>query len=420
MQILLISYYYPPCNSIASNRVVSIVECLTAAGYKVTVITRGWSGNENTWNTFLNDSPNNEPKKAEIKNGTIIYLPYRSYTPSNNLFIRKFKTLFNLLSGKFNPEVNSLDFYEYIWKNKTELGEFDFLITSAPPLNIVYLGSKIYKLFPNIKWICDFRDLQNHILLSKKPRLNKFQRFEHSIIKYYLKRWLKSAYLCTVASEPFASFLNTLNVKSELVLNGFDINMFNSLDKINTDLFEITVLGTIYPHQEIDFFLSTLELFIKDKDSNRVRVNFIGTNSIPEVASTINKRLDKFCETTDKIPIKQALNIGSRSAVLIYPGWKGYKGMYSGKFFDYLALRRPILIAPSDEDVLERILFNLGNGMAAKTIEEGCSYLNSLYKKWLINPKGLIINKTNVNDLNQYSRQHQNKKFINLIVDGTQ
>lgn len=48
---------------------------------------------------------------------------------------------------------------------------------------------------------------------------------------------------------------------------------------------------------------------------------------------------------TNRIDRLEALSMSARSYVLYYIGWKGYRGIYSGKIFEYLGLQRNILLA---------------------------------------------------------------------------
>lgn len=92
-------------------------------------------------------------------------------------------------------------------------------------------------------------------------------------------------------------------------------------------------------------------------------------------------------------------------------GWPGYKGMYSGKIFEYLGLKKNIIIAPGDNDVIDNLIQKTKSGISANSKEEITSYILSKYNEWKTNPQ---IKYDGVNT-EQYSRENQNKKIITAL-----
>lgn len=411
MNFLIVSYYAQPCNSVATLRINAIIDKILSDKNKVTVISRNWKGNENTWQSYLSDE---EAYKINYSdNIKYIYLPYKKYKYNTIGFIRKIKWIINALKGVFSIETNTLQFYEYIKTNFSK-NEFDYIITSSPPLNIVKLGFKLKKYFINSKWIVDFRDLQNHVLLQSNIRLTFKTQFEQILIKWHLKKWLRKSEFCLVANKEFSIFLNAINCKTEIVLNGFNCNNFNDLPKIDSTIFQITLLGTIYNEQNINLLLQIINKFYEQNKDEIIKINFIGTGAIHQVKEKIEKIiLPKFI-ITDRISYTDALNIGSKSAVLIYAGWKGYKGVYSKKIFDYIGLKRHILIAPNDNDVIEEIIYTIGYGKITDSVDVGVAYLSDLYKLWKIKDERIYPNvETAV--YNKYSINVQLDKLLDRL-----
>ncbi len=416
MKILFITYYFPPCSSIASNRTISFFDSLDRAGYSVDLVTRGWGGNENLWSDYVNNSQNIDVQIEQNKNHTIHYLPYQKSRQLFNqkyVLFRKLNTLKNFICGRFSNEVNTFQFYDYCNSLMKE-NNYSILLTSSPPININKLGYKLTSNYPNLKWIADFRDLQNHILLPKKPQATLIEKIEHFFLDKYLSVWLQKSSRVFVASEPFQKYLKKKKINTSVLLNGFEERLMDLPQELNTEnKFIITILGTIYPKQEIQFFLDTLKQFISDK-STRVQLKFIGLNTIPEVAEHFREELGENCLITNKIPRAEAIKIATNSHLLAYIGWKGYKGVYSGKIFEYLALGKNIFITPSDRDVIEQLINKTKSGFCANSIEDGLVYLNSEFKNWETK-KYIYHGKTEI--IRTYSREFQNKKLINCVKE---
>lgn len=412
MNVLIVSYYFTPCNSISSNRVDSFYNSLLNAGHKVTVVTRGWENNGNVWEDYINTSHNNNPIKVENKNSTIWYLPYTKTKLYSNRILSKINTFLNFVNGNFTIEANTFSFYNFT-KQLFYNQKFEYVIVSAPPFNIVKFAYKLKKEFPDIKLFVDFRDLQNHITLSLKPTATLTQKVEHFFIKHYFKKWLKKADNIYVVTKPFQDFLNSINIKSKVLLNGFEEKILTLSKNKKNEQFTVAVIGTLYQEQSIEFFIQVLKLFIINKSPNSVKINMIGVAAIPEVVEYIKNSLGEFVNITPKIPKDEALQIGKNSDVLAYPGWKGYKGVYSGKIFEYLAFGNPILLAPTDNDVIEKLILECDAGIAVNHIEDGVNFLNKLYEVWN-NYSTLILKPASPNIL-KYSRENINKILIEAI-----
>lgn len=73
MKILLISFYCPPLNSIASQRAYTLAQQL-GKDNEVQLVTRSWKGDENTWEELLKSNINFQIKKNQKI--TIHYLPF--------------------------------------------------------------------------------------------------------------------------------------------------------------------------------------------------------------------------------------------------------------------------------------------------------------------------------------------------------
>ena len=423
MRVLIISYYFPPCNSIVSNRIYSFFNEMIDRGYSVDVITRHWEGDENTWNSYYQNSEENSVKIEFIKDSCVHYLPYKNKRIIKKHLYSKFKILRQWMNGDFNTEVNTLTFLEYA----TELikdKKHNFLLVSSPPINICKLGYLIKERFPGINLIFDFRDLYNDFILSKKNTKPYKRHIELFFFRLYMSKWLKDVNKVYVASGPFRVYLaQKFKVDSEVLLNGFDENRMANIDikkpsrLLTKDKFHISILGTIYPDQDTSIFINSI-LSLNAIDKINIQLNLIGLESIPEVANrfqVLNSHIS--LNITPRIPFEDAISIGCGSQLLVYMGWNGFRGIYSGKIFDYLWLQKPILICPGDNDVIDKLIVETQSGMSANNIEHAAGYIKMKLDEYSsgcgseeLGNHGLI---------RKYSRQFQNKKLINYI-DNTE
>ena len=91
----------------------------------------------------------------------------------------------------------------------------------------------------------------------------------------------------------------------------------------------------------------------------------------------------------------------------------GPKGIMTTKYFEYLAMERPILCVRSDENLLETSIKKANAGLAARTMEETYDFILEKWNEWKI--KGYTTVKINKDYTQQFSRKLQATKFVELF-----
>ncbi|MNJ84116.1 hypothetical protein D3C87_15590 [compost metagenome] len=411
MKILIIAYYYPPCVGIAANRPAAFAQDFSKEN-EVKVITRHWTGDENKWTDYLisNDTPKQNEQISERLE--VIRLPYKAKLRKNNAV----KTFLDLLSGKTDSEIDSLQFLSEVselvshWKP-------DILLVSSPPLNIITLAHQLSKLH-KLPFVADFRDFENHMILNTQRTSDLKERILFYFKSRHIKEKLKQSKGITAVNEEIIQyFRKDLHKPSELIFNGFEQSIFNRfipVEQLDLDYFSISIIGTIYPNQDLDIFLDAFNRILNEKPLAKIRFHFIGTNSIPETGLRIKEALptDKIV-LTDRIPRHEAVKYMEQSHLLWQPEMKGYTGMYTGKIFEYLGAKRPILVAPSIGDVLDRLLEETGAGKSFHSSEEISDYILHKYNEWETN--GFINYEGNDSSISFYSRENQSERLLRFI-----
>jgi len=410
--ILLLTYYYPPCNGVPSFRIKSFAETWSKKGFKITVVSRHWNGKENSWEDYMASSYEDTLEIKNENNIEIHRLPYKKATISSS----KIKFTKDLYKGNFNKEIDTHQFFDYV-NNLVKLNSFDILLCSSPPLNILSLGYKLNKIH-NIPWIADLRDFENRQVLKTRSRV----AFKYKLILlfkfHYIKKWLNSTLFYSCVSEGIIELLSTKILHNNiLIYNGFDKSAIINARKFieQSTNFEITVLGSIYPEQDIMTFLNGVQYFTSTENIDDLRINFIGIESIIEVSEQLTSHpLKDIIKTLPRIPHDEALRIGNQAQLLYYPGWKGYRGIYSAKIFEYLGLKKVILIAPGDGDVIDKLVTITNSGNIANTSVEVGNIIRKYYNEWKIN--GNIEYNGENEIIEKYSRENQSIKLLNYIV----
>lgn len=413
--IVIISYFFPPGNFVASNRPHSFALNLKKYGLNSTIVTRHWNEGDGNWSDMdqTNERP---PKVTEYENYKLIQLPYFSRwyglcKPFHNIpILRKLIHIFYMFFGVFYPHESAYEcFYEYT-SDYLRKNPVDGIMVISSPLNIVKLGERLSKE-SGIPLVVDFRDLWDNELLSEGKRLSSERCLKNFVYEFYLKRWLRSASLITSVSQPLIDQIERISPgkKTAVVMNGFEedrIRQFEDLGAVKTKKFTFSVVGTLYPNQDFSILVEGLRKFVEGKDLGQIQLNFIGVAVFPEVKKLLEAELPKEnVLITERIPREKALEKMGESNVLFYPAWKGYQGIVSAKFYEYLAVGKKILIAPGDKDIIEEIIKETNAGEIADSVDEFVAIMNRWFEEWKTN--GRIRIETNKGLILSYSREKQ-------------
>lgn len=282
------------------------------------------------------------------------------------------------------------------------------VITSSPPHSSQLIGLKLKKKF-SIEWIADLRDPWTDIFYY---RLLKHNFLSKKIDRHYELSVLKNAdYIFTVSQklkEIFISKDKDIDPhKIFIVPNGFDESDFmNSGSYDNDGDFVIGYTGTMSDQYEPWGFLKAFSNLVH-MSSGKVRLEITGTIS-PEIKSYIDKLgIMESILITPVVPHADipGLLVQKSALLLVIPRVDHADLILTGKLFEYLASRRPIiLIGPTNGDaaaILNECKSGASFGWDAESeLTQHLILLKNLHEKhMLFNPEN--------DNFNKYSRRKQ-------------
>ena len=220
------------------------------------------------------------------------------------------------------------------------------IITTSPPHSTQLIGLELKKKY-GVKWVADMRDPWTKIyyvseLLQTKWAQNKNANLERTVLENADSVITVSQSLASEFCE-LAPRLKPENI--EVISNGFDEDDFQfdvPLDK----QFTIGYMGTITEQYDVTALLKTVGLIEDD-----VAFRFIG-DAPAQVRNQIEEVSTK-TEFTGYLNHYKAIEKAASCSMLllVIPKIASNKGILTGKMFEYLALKRPILgIGPVDGD----------------------------------------------------------------------
>ena len=429
-KVLIITYYWPPSGGGGVQRWVKFCKYLPDFGFEPIVLT---VNPDDASYTLLDQSltkdisPTIKVYKTKTRESLQLFMKLfgRKKLPHSGFSGEKkeslFSVVFRFIRGNFFIPDPRKGWNKYAIEKAAELiNQFDikYVVTSSPPHSTQLIGYALKKRF-SITWIADLRDPWTdifyykdlmHTSLAKKIDLN----FEHKVLTSADK-------LIVVSPAIKRLFANKLNKEERdkiyIIPNGFDDNdiQVHPLQESQINQWVITYTGNLSANYPGDVFVKILKQLIDQNPTVKIIFRFIGIYPV-QLNELINE-LDlsksiEYVEYVEHSKIFTYLN-NTDALFLAIPEAKNNEGILTGKLFEYLAARKPILcIGPPNGDAAA-IISECDAGKTFNRNEEELilNYLQLLIDNHLNNKK-LFFN--NLNYLN-YSRKNLTKQLTELF-----
>jgi glycosyltransferase involved in cell wall biosynthesis len=364
MRILIISWFFPPLNSIACRRPYSWARYWSEAGNEITVLTvpktRDIDGSAPRVEGFeVIEVPEPAPVRwlrrtahnaagGERVDGTARPMPFA------RLLLRKLATLQDrkgvlhscrmpdLADGWVRPAIRSTF--------RPERGSWDVAVSTFGPYATHWIGAELKRRRRVRRWVADFRDpwVDHPVLTGLFP-------FNH-LEKWLERKWLRHADILIAVSAPLAGAMRARHPgkRVEVIENGYDADDLPSLpdDSVFPDdgKFRVVYTGSLYPDtRDLGCFFKALIALDQDPRSrsflDRMEVVFAGPSSA-RLSRMVNEHgVRRWVRDVGLVDRREAHRMQRDADVLLLVGLAtpGTDGFMTGKSFEYLATGRPIL-----------------------------------------------------------------------------
>ena len=288
------------------------------------------------------------------------------------------------------------------------------IISSSAPLISHIIASELKGDY-GIPWVADLRDpwSQNHNYSYGPVRRLMDRRLEI--------KTLSNADAIVTVSEPWAEGLRTLHKEKMIytITHGFNPAEVNIPPAKVTAKFTITYTGVTYPGKQNPLKLFTaLRDLISDgtMNQNDIEIRFYGPTEDWLDREAEEYGLSGIVKQYGRVSRDLAVGKQRESQVLLLLNWDDpqEQGVYSGKIFEYLGARRPILATGgSKDDVVTELLNETKAGMAAFSIEDIKYTLRELYREYKM--KGEIAYRGEESKINKYTHREMARKFSDIL-----
>lgn len=438
-KVLMIAYIFPPLGGSGVQRTLKYAKYLRDFNYEPIIVAVG-----KVSTPYLKDESLSEevPKDMEIirvdepsgcGNYDIDYLLklYRDMVSDTNLTNQYVNILVKNNNGSnYNyysmPDVNSA-WGIRVLQNINKLVDFDSIdviySTSGPYTDhmVAYELKNIYKK----PWVADFRDEWTNNPYFNYDDNNLFSRMTRCMETSIVKKCDRLITVTSISRENYIDIFSVGENKVRCITNGYDEEDFKDINSSieKNSKFNIIHNGLFYLEITPETLLKAVNELISSGIISKEKMQII-------FSYTENKdKWEKYIKDNDMSEIVQFKEyMGHRESIqlaincdvllLVLGHGEKKKSVYTGKVFEYLRMKKPILALVPKESLVDKLIFETNSGKAVEfyDIEGIKDYILELYKKWENSKENLPINNTGIEKYERRSLTNNLAEIFNDIL----
>ncbi|MCZ4407261.1 glycosyltransferase [Cryomorphaceae bacterium 1068] len=386
--ILILCFDYPPYKTVGAQRPNHWKLFFESQGIEVTVVSR--NDFDDHQETLKADSPSLlQVIRRKIRSALSLYFAY--FLPVYDQKRQLLKTAFEVCATN-SP---------------------DIIVATAEPFILFKYANTLSKKF-DIPWIADYRDNW-----SNEPTLD--YSYLHALLyrQYFSaieKRMVSTASYITTVGIPTAQRIQQIFPQKDIALipNGHAIPTNFKSSLVSKSRIKISYFGRLYKHRNPSLFILGVKKWISENSDSDLKIYFYGLGDFKEQADYL---LELFDGVEDKVVITESLSYmdlvsaASDSNAFLMLSDRNLP-LTNGKVFDYLGLKRPILLCPNDHSVFNELLTNQSCGYIADSVEDVVRILDEFWEhigqdEYFTTP---VLRQ-------EYSRDKSSEELLNLIKE---
>jgi len=407
--VLIIAYHYPPLGGGGVFRTLKFTKYLPQFGFQPYVLTVKNAMYPLRDPTLLKDVP------QEVR---IV----KTFSLEHNLFLMPFYALRTTPKWIFTPDIN-IGWLPFAVRRGEELIDkegVDLIYATAPAYSSLLIGYLLKKTTGK-PLVIDFRDPWTQNVFIKYPTMlhKKIEeKMEKAVLKFadYIITTSEPIRLKLIEKYPF------MEGKCATITNGFDPDDFKGLKTRKLPKsFRIVHTGSLYGLQTGKQFLLAIKKLIDEKPALRkkLEVIFIGSHDKETLLLVQKLGLEDVVRLISYVSHRECLELMLSSHLLLLlitaKGSHG-EGILTGKLFEYLASRRPILAIAPENGVAASMVKSLKAGVVvpADNIELMKKTILNSYEMW---KQGKLVETTG--DVSIYDRRLLTHCLANIFEKVT-
>ncbi len=434
MKPLIVAYYFPPAGGSGVQRTLKFVKYLPDFGVRPVVLTARNADYPSFDETLLREVP---PETPVYRSG--IVEPYSVYRKLTGKKLGEALDVSLLTLGEekrrlserisewvrdtfFVPDarIGWLPFAVALGKKILRKEGIDLIYTTAPPYTTLLIGLFL-KRATGLPWVVDFRDSWIGWLTAPQWRPAFSRKLE-----FWMER--------SVLHEADRILVVSNGVKEDLLNrhpecdddrwvwlpNGFDAADFEDVPVPPRDeRLTITYTGSLYGPRNPHFLLLALRELLTEKPELRqqLKFKFIGRIAAPILRELQQPEFEGLFETQAYLKHRESVGhlVASDVSLLIIDDAPVNRGILTGKLFEYIGARRPILALAPEGDAAELIRkFKFGFVVHPKDVEGIKKLILRLTELWR---SGELKSEALDEAVAQFDRRQLTGKLVRIFAD---
>lgn len=416
-RVLIISELFAPQNLIGALRPTKLRKHLIQRGYCVDVITKAFSNqkesgdNGRIWRICT--------EKSNSSKGVTLVATHRKNRLLLELKRAKRTWLSVVRSQSYCKQV-----VDFVKESNINISDYNAVITTFGPISSIMIGLKLKKTFPDINWICDFRDpmVVEEVSIFFKPIMSWIQSNACKNADHIVA--VSNGYINRICGNKYIS-------KRHMIPNGYDVSdlAVSEFCTSSPDIFHIVYVGTMYEgKRKITPLFRVLRELCDEKtmDVNKICFDYAGGDG-----AFLRKQADEFALSDIICDHKvlsrdECLKLQFSSHLLVLSTWnnRGEEGVFPGKFLEYMLIGHPIisLVDGNIPDAEVTAVMREGQfGIAYESVsdkkdsESLKEYIKKSYLEWM--DKGTITFTPNQEVLERYNYTNIIKRIEELFYE---
>ena len=416
MKVLIITYYWPPAGGSGVQRWLKFVKYLQEFGIEPVVYTVENANYLKQDASLLNEVPKGiEILKQPIWEPTALLFWKKSKQQTKGISNVSKGGFLSFIRGNFfipDPKVfwvkPSVSYLQKYLDNHT----IDVIISTGPPHSMHLIAEKLHQK-NTVKWLADFRDPWSDLYYNKDFNQLAFAKNKNKRLE---ERILRNSDCILTVSNSLKEELEKTAKKVEVITNGFDDEFSASNNVILDTKFSISYIGLLPKQSNPKLLFKVLKGLCKESEifKKDLKLNFIGDISEEVKVEILANKLDENTDFVGYVSHQEAIAYQNKSQVLLLliPNVKNNEGILTGKLFEYLKAKRPILAIGPEKGDLATILQETNSGVIVNfDAEEKLKLeIEALYQKY--KEDKLTVNFSNIE---KYHRKELTKKLAFIL-----
>lgn len=444
-KVLIIAYSFPPVGGAGVQRTLKFVKYLKHFGWEPIIVTVGKTyGLMYRDKSLLNDIEDNvNIIRIDHTNYNVEDLNYDFLQQLINLYYGMIdnNNLMDQYINKINTDKSQLKELAFIpdsficWANVVlskieslvDMNYIDLVFSTASP-EVDHIIAYYLKKKYNKPWVAEFRDewTNNPYYLQIKNKCS---------LKYKMERALESSMLyeadkiISVTPISTKNYMHNFNISSKKLItltNGYDEEDFKNLQLTNKEpKFIIIANGSLYSVRVPYSFIRAVNYLIEIDliDKNKIEIRFTDDIEINIKDNIFKMDIYGIVKIIPYMEHIESLREAIKADVLLLVIGRDdeVKSVYTGKVFEYLRLKKPILSISPKGSVVDDLLqaTNCGRNYDYDNIIGMADYILTLYNEWI---EGRNSFEPNEEEIIKYDRRNLTKKlkeiFDELVYEG--